>query len=430
MAATTRQTTLLECLPFVIDSWNKRGNATLKPHFLTHCHKDHTDGIDYCAVDVFCTDLTRRLLLLRQPGAGRNNRFHIIQPGVPLELTYRSVTFTVTPLDANHCPGSVMLLFQGCFGNILHTGDCRFTSSVVRSVQEALRGPECECDYGTSRGAYAGSGLSLDFGCGCSCGRSESLDLIYLDCTFADLPLDFPSREEAVRHAAQLICRWSGSVGANDADTVAATSGAIAAPISSTASTVASHGAVHLSSRPSKRVFLSSDLLGTEQLLAMAGEVFGQPLYVCPPERYKEYGFANEDIVRQRREELEMLVPGLHLSDDPSCFFHLCGVRDFAHRGTKQGQELWQQQQRGLKLQLPALRVAIQGDGEGPNGLPPVVASPDPYGGTANGGCLYIRASTQAFGQRIREQYARYALWPVGLCTTNRSLRHRTSRGG
>ncbi|GIL91499.1 hypothetical protein Vretifemale_19095 [Volvox reticuliferus] len=222
-----------------------------------------------------------------------------------------------------------------------------------------------------------------------------------LEICLAAAAWDFPSREEAVRHAAQLISRLSGCAGRNGyAGTAAANSGASAATITSVTSTAASHGGVPVSSRLPKRVYLSSDLLGTEQLLAMAGEVFGQPLYVCPPERFKEYGFANEDLVRQRREELELLMPGLPLSDDPSCLFHLCGVRDFAHRGTKQ------QQQQRLELQLPSSSVMVQDDSEGPGGLPPVVASSDPNSVTANCGCLYIRASTQAFGQRIREQYA------------------------
>ena len=35
------------------------------------------------------------------------------------------VTITVTTIDANHCPGSAMFLFEGYFGRILYTGDFR-----------------------------------------------------------------------------------------------------------------------------------------------------------------------------------------------------------------------------------------------------------------------------------------------------------------
>lgn len=31
-------------------------------------------------------------------------------------------TMTVTPIDADHCPGSVMFLFEGDFGVVLYTG--------------------------------------------------------------------------------------------------------------------------------------------------------------------------------------------------------------------------------------------------------------------------------------------------------------------
>jgi DNA cross-link repair 1B protein len=38
---------------------------------------------------------------------------------------------SVTAADANHCPGAVMLLFQGYFGSILCTGDFRCAATVL-----------------------------------------------------------------------------------------------------------------------------------------------------------------------------------------------------------------------------------------------------------------------------------------------------------
>ena len=36
--------------------------------------------------------------------------------------------FSVTVIDANHCPGSAMFVFQGYFGTICYTGDFKFVS--------------------------------------------------------------------------------------------------------------------------------------------------------------------------------------------------------------------------------------------------------------------------------------------------------------
>ena len=45
------------------------------------------------------------------------------------------VAITVTALDANHCPGSAMFVFEGAFGRILYTGDFRW---VVPSLAGGL----------------------------------------------------------------------------------------------------------------------------------------------------------------------------------------------------------------------------------------------------------------------------------------------------
>lgn len=52
-------------------------------------------------------------------------------------------TMTVTLLDAHHCPGAVMFLFEGYFGRILCTGDFRFHPSMI----DEFRGRQIDVAY-------------------------------------------------------------------------------------------------------------------------------------------------------------------------------------------------------------------------------------------------------------------------------------------
>ncbi|NXN18458.1 DCR1B exonuclease, partial [Indicator maculatus] len=78
---------------------------------------------------------------------------------------------TVTLLDSNHCPGSVMFLFEGTFGTILHTGDFRYSRSM--RDEPVLRG--------------------------------RHIDRLYLDNTNCHPQRALPSRQHATRQAIHLI---------------------------------------------------------------------------------------------------------------------------------------------------------------------------------------------------------------------------------
>lgn len=67
-----------------------------------------------------------------------------------------------------------MFLFEGAFGSILHTGDCRLTPDCLHALP--LSDP------------------------------SRRIDYVYLDCTFVRCPLAFPSKEDSIRQVLLPIC--------------------------------------------------------------------------------------------------------------------------------------------------------------------------------------------------------------------------------
>ncbi|XP_009894398.2 5' exonuclease Apollo [Dryobates pubescens] len=155
--------------PIAVDFWSLRRAGGARLFFLSHLHSDHTVGLSSTwSRPLYCSPLTARLLHLRLQVPTCWIR--------PLEVGQSHVLgenekVTVTLLDSNHCPGSVMFLFEGSFGTILHTGDFRYS----RSMQDepVLRG--------------------------------RHIDRLYLDNTNCHPQRALPSRQHATRQAIHLI---------------------------------------------------------------------------------------------------------------------------------------------------------------------------------------------------------------------------------
>ncbi|KAI3451545.1 hypothetical protein Pfo_008210 [Paulownia fortunei] len=167
-------------LPFSVDTWTSCSKRK-RHHFLTHAHKDHAQGIAaHASYPIYSTLLSKTLLLQHYPQLDES-MFVGIEVGQSLVVEDPDGDFIVTVFDANHCPGAVMFLFEGNFGNILHTGDCRLTPECLQSLPDKYigkKGKEPRCP----------------------------LDCIFLDCTFGQFPLKMPSRHVAIR---QIInCIW------------------------------------------------------------------------------------------------------------------------------------------------------------------------------------------------------------------------------
>ncbi|GJQ12364.1 hypothetical protein GpartN1_g4155.t1 [Galdieria partita] len=137
--------------------------------FLTHWHYDHYRGLgpNFQQGLIYCSPITARLL----------ERITLVDPqwivakhnNEPFLVEHVQVTF----LDANHCPGSVMILFQTPEGsNYLHTGDMRYTPD-LKEEWKIL--------------------------------NNICLDAVYLDTTYCHRRYRFPCQEKTIQRIVDII---------------------------------------------------------------------------------------------------------------------------------------------------------------------------------------------------------------------------------
>ncbi|CAH6931434.1 5' exonuclease Apollo [Phodopus roborovskii] len=160
--------------PIAVDFWRLRRAGTARLFFLSHMHSDHTVGLSSTwARPLYCSPITAHLLHRRLQVSKQWIRALEIGESHVLPLDeIGQETMTVTLIDANHCPGSVMFLFEGYFGTILYTGDFRYTPSMLKEPALIL---------------------------------GKQIHTLYLDNTNCNPALVLPSRQEATRQIVHLI---------------------------------------------------------------------------------------------------------------------------------------------------------------------------------------------------------------------------------
>lgn len=129
--------------PIAVDYWRRNKSPSSKVFFLSHAHSDHTSGLSSTwRYPIYCSEVTGKVVvakcgvkqsLIRTLSVGNG---HII----PLDETGKE-TMTVTLIDANHCPGATIFLFEGYFGRFLYTGDFRFHPCMFSNTVLGLNRP-------------------------------------------------------------------------------------------------------------------------------------------------------------------------------------------------------------------------------------------------------------------------------------------------
>lgn len=161
--------------PLAVDFWQVRKCPGSRLFFLSHMHSDHTVGLTSTWTNrpIYCSPITATLLTLKLKV--KEQWIVPLELGEPYLLPLDDIgkeTMTVTVIDANHCPGAVMFLFEGYFGSILYTGDFRYTPSMLR--EPCLR-------------------------------TNTTIDVLYLDNTNCDPNRTLPTRKTATQQIKEII---------------------------------------------------------------------------------------------------------------------------------------------------------------------------------------------------------------------------------
>lgn len=136
-----------------------------------HPFSDHYGGINssWQAGTIYCS-LPTANLVNQQLGVDRRY-LHPLPMMTPTAVESRGRPITVTLLDANHCPGAVMFLFEGGNGRtVLHVGDFRWSREAMLQPESPLHKIAAE----------------------------RSLDELFLDTTYCDPTKELPTQEEAI----------------------------------------------------------------------------------------------------------------------------------------------------------------------------------------------------------------------------------------
>ncbi|GAB1597350.1 DNA cross-link repair 1A protein-like, partial [Argonauta hians] len=155
---------------FTVDAFKYGVIPGCQAYFLTHFHYDHYQGLTkHFSQPLYCSEVTANLVKLK---IGVSNQY--IHP-LPLYCPVVIDSVEVTLMDANHCPGSVLILMRysehGMKKTILHTGDFRADS--IMEEYNAL--------------------------------KNVKINQLYLDTTYCDPQYVFPGQQEVLDFCVFLV---------------------------------------------------------------------------------------------------------------------------------------------------------------------------------------------------------------------------------
>ncbi|KAJ2162887.1 repair protein PSO2 SNM1 [Coemansia sp. RSA 552] len=184
---------------FTVDAFSYGALDFCTGYFLTHFHSDHYGGLSKrFAGTIYCSQITANCITSKL-GLSSSQ----VHP-LPMNTRCRVQDVLVTFIDANHCPGSVIILFEvplegGRVCRIVHTGDFRATTDQVLQILRVF-------------GADAQTPLLPDDICGSGLAAipmllSPVVDYVYLDTTYLSPEHAFPEQDQVVEAVVEFCAK-------------------------------------------------------------------------------------------------------------------------------------------------------------------------------------------------------------------------------
>ncbi|KAF9069759.1 DNA repair metallo-beta-lactamase-domain-containing protein [Rhodocollybia butyracea] len=194
---------VLQGMPIAVDAFRYGAIPGVTAYFLTHAHSDHYTSLSSSWTNgpIYCSQVTSNLIqhMLRVP----SEWVRPLPMDTPTEIPDTGGV-RVTLIEANHCPGSCLFLFEG--KQTVDAGDSVYKSSYV-GKEKMWRYLHC--------GDFRASPAHVNH----PSVKGKKIDHVYLDTTYLDPKYTFPSQPQVISACADLAKRIQDgdSLSANNA---------------------------------------------------------------------------------------------------------------------------------------------------------------------------------------------------------------------
>ncbi|KAI9510529.1 DNA repair metallo-beta-lactamase-domain-containing protein [Russula earlei] len=188
---------VLQGMPIAVDAFCYGEIPGVSSYFLTHAHSDHYTNLSskWKAGPIYCSEGTANLVIHMLSVDPK--WVHPLPMDVPT-LIPGSGGITVTLIEANHCPGSSLFLFEG--RQTINAGDCTYESRFVGS-DRVFRYLHCG-DFRASPQHLLHAAV-----------KEKRIDIVYLDTTYLNPRYLFPAQAQVISACAELAKRLSSGQG-------------------------------------------------------------------------------------------------------------------------------------------------------------------------------------------------------------------------